>query len=380
MFYLKTRKYYVLNVQKIGQRIQGLHHQIQTLHTQNAVIQSQLRNFQSTPVVVDVPIQEVLHVEEVPIQEVSHVEEETQTVEEETQTVEEVPPPPVEEPIQLFREFGHHLVLNHKQTTQPLLHATHIDLAASLPASLPPTNMDLFEESYTLVGATPYPMVVLDQGSLGACVANAFAGITQCLVGTTPSRLYLYFNARVATGNSPTDDTGLDLCQALPILKLYGLPSELIWNYTNLSKFSTFPPWSVYKSSSITTKSIIYTSIPQTDVAIMSSINAKAPILFGMNLYQSFMTNAVAETGIIPSPNTEKEQLEGGHCVSIVGWTVYNNTEYYIIRNSWGTNWGNTGAITHQPNNGKNGGFAYIPKTYVLNPSLAFEFYSIKYQ
>ena len=379
MFYLKTRKYYVLNVQKIGQHIQGLHNQIQTLQTQNAVIHSQLRNFQSAPTVVDVPVETPVEEEEeeVPIQEPLAVEEEEVHVEEEA-------PSAVEEeeeaPLQLSREFGHHLVLNHKQTTQPLLHATHIDLAASLSADLPQTNLELFEESYTLVGATPYPMVVLDQGNLGACVANAFAGITQCLVGNTPSRLYLYFNARVATGNSPTDDSGLDLCQSLPILNSYGMPPELIWNYTNLSKFSTMPPWSVYKSSSITTKNVIYTSIPQTDVSIMSSINAKAPILFGMNVYQSFMTNEVAATGIIPSPNTDKEQLEGGHCVSIVGWTLYNNTEYYIIRNSWGTNWGNTGAITHQSNNSKNGGFAYIPKTYVLNPSLAFEFYSIKYQ
>jgi C1A family cysteine protease len=219
----------------------------------------------------------------------------------------------------------------------------------------------------------------MDQENLGACVVNAFAGITQCLIGNTPSRLYLYFNARVATGNSPSDDTGLDLSQSLPIIKSYGLPPETVWNYSKISYFSRFPPLSVYKSNSITTKTLIYTAISQTDTAIMNAIFAKTLIMFGFDVYQSFMTNTVAQTGIVPTPNTKTEQCEGGHCVSIVGWTSYNKIQYYIIRNSWGTYWGNTGAITYQPNNGANGGFAYIPKSYVLNPSLAYEFYSIKY-
>lgn len=272
------------------------------------------------------------------------------------------------------REFGNHLVLNHKKTTQTLKtieleeESSMLHLARAI---LPP--------SYTLVGATPYPMIVLDQGNLGACVVNTFAGITQSLIGSTPSRLYLYFNARVATGNSSTDDTGLDLSDSLPFIKSYGLPPESLWNYSNLSKFRVLPPLSVYKSSSITTKSLVYTLISQTDVAIMNAIYAKEPIMFGFNVYQSFMTNNVAKTGIIPVPDTKKEQSQGGHCVSIVGWTVYQKIQYYIIRNSWGTDWGNTGTITYQPNNGKNGGFAYIPKSYVLNPSLAYEFYSIKY-
>jgi hypothetical protein len=276
--------------------------------------------------------------------------------------------------LRLTREFGNNLILNYKQTRQTIELEPELDITylASLSSLLP--------ESYTLLGTTPYPMNILDQGNLGACVVNAFAGITQCLTGKTPSRLYLYFNARVATGSSPKDDSGLDLTQALPIIKSYGLPYETLWNYSNISNFSVFPPLSVYKSSSITTKTLIYTAISQTDIVIMNAIYANTPILFGFNVYQSFMTNAVAQTGVIPTPNPSIEQLEGGHCVSIVGWTVYNNIQCYIIRNSWGTNWGNTGAIAYNPNNGSNGGFAYIPKSYVLNPSLAYEFYSIKYQ
>ena len=92
------------------------------------------------------------------------------------------------------------------------------------------------------------------------------------------------------------------------------------------------------------------------------------------------MSNSVAQTGIIPVPNTSNETNEGGHCIHLVGWCTFNNVSYYIIRNSWGLGWGNDGSANPKPgfkNNGRNGGFAYIPTSYVLDNTLAFEFLSV---
>jgi C1A family cysteine protease len=65
------------------------------------------------------------------------------------------------------------------------------------------------------------------------------------------------------------------------------------------------------------------------------------PVVIGINVYSSFESNEVATTGIVPMPNTETEQLLGGHAVLVVG---YDETkEWAIVRNSWGIDWGEKG-------------------------------------
>jgi len=41
------------------------------------------------------------------------------------------------------------------------------------------------------------------------------------------------------------------------------------------------------------------------------------------------------------------------HCVQLVGWGVQSGTEYWIVRNSWNTDWGLSGYIWIEKNSGK---------------------------
>jgi len=41
------------------------------------------------------------------------------------------------------------------------------------------------------------------------------------------------------------------------------------------------------------------------------------------------------------------------HCVQLVGWGVQDTTEYWIVRNSWNTDWGINGYIWIERNSGK---------------------------
>jgi C1A family cysteine protease len=62
----------------------------------------------------------------------------------------------------------------------------------------------------------------------------------------------------------------------------------------------------------------------------------------------------------MPSPN---EQLLGGHAVLAVGYD--DSQRRFIIRNSWGKDWGMQGYFT-------------IPYAYLLDDNLADDFWTIR--
>jgi len=226
-----------------------------------------------------------------------------------------------------------------------------------------------------------YTLNILNQSNLGSCVVNAYASIIQSIHGILPSRLYYYFNARVGDNICPKNDSGLDLLKARPYLLSFGIVPETKWPY-NVNAYATLPPHlDTYKISNIKTN-INMESISQTAAYIKDELLKKHFIMFGILLYDSFLSHEVAINGIVPMPKTSVEKEQGGHCMNIVGWLNLNNTLYFICRNSWGKAWGNDGNPNpplpfNFVNNGSNGGFCYIPANYILNQKLCFEFFAV---
>jgi len=222
--------------------------------------------------------------------------------------------------------------------------------------------------------ATRYKVKIYDQGHLGSCVVNSFAGVINSLYNVSPSRLYNYFTARVATGGSPVVDGGLSITQSFPYFNSFGYAPESNWEY-NIENFNLMPPIEIFKESY--KFNFTYKAVQQDSESIKHALYTTGFVMFGTDCYSSFMTRDVAKTGIIPIPNKETEEKKGGHCLNIIGWTMINNELYYIVRNSWGTSWGNDGSTTPTKNfynYGNNGGFAYFPEKYILDTTLASEF------
>ena len=61
-------------------------------------------------------------------------------------------------------------------------------------------------------------------------------------------------------------------------------------------------------------------------------------------------------------PDTNTESILGGHAVVAVGYD--DSKECFIVRNSWGTNWGDAG-------------YFYMPYAYLTNPELASDAWEI---
>lgn len=273
----------------------------------------------------------------------------------------------------MSREYGEHIMLNHKKSTSET-HIAEYNEKLKMKPMLKEESQIIAPATYTL--SSKYRLNILDQGTLGSCVATSYASIIQSTKNILPSRLYLYFNALAGTRNNPSIDNGVDLLEAIPILTSFGIPDEYLWPY-NISKFGTIPPLEVYKAAKQLT--VTWSPIQQTDNDIKTVLLNGKFIMLGITVYSSFMKITVSTTGIVPLPNKTLEKKEGGHAIQIIGWTTYKSTPYYIFRNSWGKSWGNDGNPINPSliNNGTNGGFGFIPVAYVLDPEIAFDLIAV---
>ena len=202
---------------------------------------------------------------------------------------------------------------------------------------------------------------ILTQGSLGSCVANALALTISIMKNIRISRLYLYFNARAISGFPLERDTGISVRKGAASIARYGTCLEPQWPYI-LSKFSRLPSLKCYQDASLIPMYSYYflngDVINSCKAALTNTAN---PIVFGIKIYDSFLSNDVTETGIVPLPDTYEEKSMGGHCMTIVGYDDDAYEGSFICANSWGAGWGDNG-------------FAHIPYDYISNPKLCSDF------
>jgi len=206
---------------------------------------------------------------------------------------------------------------------------------------------------------------IYDQGQLGSCTANGIGAaieFDQRKQGNTefvPSRLFIYYNERVIEG-TVSQDSGAQIRDGVKVVHKLGAPPETDWPY-DISKFADKPPPKAYQDAlqDIVTS---YSRVAQNLSQMQGCLAAGYPFVFGFTVYESFESDAVAKTGIVPMP-AQGEQVLGGHCVLAVG---YDDTQRrFIVRNSWGAGWGIAG-------------YCMMPYEYLLNPSLASDFWTLK--
>lgn len=246
------------------------------------------------------------------------------------------------------------------------------------PSELPP-KVDL-RTSTTFLS---FP--ILDQGQLGSCTANAIgAAITYAMskqgkvavdnitMGMkppgnpsqptgffSPSRLFIYYNERVME-HSVNSDAGAMLRDGIKSVNRQGAPKETTWPYI-IQQFATKPSVNAYKEA-MNYQALQYRRLDHLDInQLKQCIYQGFPFVFGFTVYSSFMSRAVAQTGIVPMPQ-QSERLMGGHAVLAVGYD--DEKKVFIVRNSWGDKWGDHG-------------YFYIPYDYITHADLAADFWTI---
>jgi C1A family cysteine protease len=208
---------------------------------------------------------------------------------------------------------------------------------------------------------------VYDQGQLGSCTGNAIAGAIQLdrlkeklRPDFVPSRLFIYYNERVIEG-SVGIDSGAQIRDGIKTVSKEGVCSEHLWPY-NVARFTRKPTARAYKAA-LKCRAVSYSRLVANLRQLKGCLAEGYPFVFGFTVYDSFESEAVAKTGVMPMPDLATEKVVGGHAVMAVGYD--DAQQRFIVRNSWGDGWGQKGYFT-------------MPYAYLTDPNLADDLWTIR--
>ena len=215
-----------------------------------------------------------------------------------------------------------------------------------------------------VVDLRPFCTPVESQGSLGSCTGQAIAGAIELLNNrnrkpTDVSRLFIYYYERAMLGTI-NYDSGAYIRDGIKVTNKQGAPLERLWPY-NIREFKNKPNVLAI-TDGLKRKVSRYERVSNHD-GCLDAINNGFPVVIGFMVYQSFMSQAVARTGMMTYPNIRRERLLGGHAVLLVGYDKAK--QHYIVRNSWGTNWGDKG-------------YFYMPFKVVQDSRMSSDFWIIQ--
>jgi C1A family cysteine protease len=224
-----------------------------------------------------------------------------------------------------------------------------------------------------LVDLRPWCSPIEDQGALGSCTANAAVGLIEYFEKRTKgkyidaSRLFLYKAERDLLGW--VGDTGAYLRTAMQAMVLFGAPPERYWPY-NIAKFDVEPSAFCYAFGANFQSLVYFRMDPIGTTPVQALANIKNflangfPCMFGFPVYPEYDNPLPGALVAYPAPG---HNSRGGHANVAVGYDdnlmIGADKGALLIRNSWGTSWGN-------------GGYGWMSYKYVTQ-GLANDFWSL---
>jgi C1A family cysteine protease len=202
------------------------------------------------------------------------------------------------------------------------------------------------------------------QGRLGSCTAHALVGALEFLERKSKmpfahlSRLFVYYNERVIE-HAVHWDNGAEIRNGIKSLAKQGVCLEARWPYIQ-KRFNVRPGPPLYQEAK--THRITSYHRVQTHKEMRQCLAEGFPFVFGFTVYDGFESYEVEKTGRLNVP-TIHEKVVGDHAVMAVGYD--DKQERFLVRNSWGDDWGMKGYFT-------------IPYEYVEDHNLAGDFWTIR--
>lgn len=189
-----------------------------------------------------------------------------------------------------------------------------------------------------------------DQGSTGSCVGWASADGVMRYHMVKAHKLkktellsprYVWMASKetdeyTQRPESFVEEAGTSLKSAMDICRKYGIVTDTLLPFT-ISALMYAGPENSFYAAAAQRRSTAYFNLAKNLNQWKSWLASHGPILAGLSVDQTW-DNATATHGNLDvfHPNT----VRGGHAITIVG---YMATGRFIVRNSWGTSWGDRG-------------------------------------
>ncbi|XP_050298279.1 procathepsin L-like isoform X3 [Anthonomus grandis grandis] len=174
---------------------------------------------------------------------------------------------------------------------------------------------------------------VKNQGSCGSCWSFSVTGSTEGayyrkhkqLVSLSEQQLVdCSTNINYGCNGGFIDDT-------FPYIEQYGLQSESSYPYTGVDGSCK------YDSSKVVTKVSNYVSLYGSESKVLEVVGGTGPVSIAMDA--SYLSSY--SSGIYADSKCTTTNLN--HAVLIVGYGSQNGQNYWIVKNSWGSSWGEQG-------------------------------------
>lgn len=204
---------------------------------------------------------------------------------------------------------------------------------------------------------------VYNQGDLGCCTAAATAAAyvyLDMLNGKAewdPSLIFLYYNTRAIEG-AVKMDRGAQIRNSIKAAVEYGIcPSGLC--PFDPARFAVQPSPTAFGNAT-TNQVESYQRLDENFLFrdMLLCLAGGVPFVFGASLYENFEE---LDSGSVVKP--PEGAIVGGHAMLCVGYD--DAARQFIVRNSWGTGWGQ-------------GGYCYFSYDYLCNPSLVADVWAIQ--
>ena len=212
---------------------------------------------------------------------------------------------------------------------------------------------------------------VQDQGQQGSCLAFALTSVFEYVMRSNNrteeydlSEAFLYYNARKLDDDKTMlgRDSGSRFKPAVESLCQYGIAVESLCRYDQ-NTYDREPSAEAYEDAKrrLLRKAV---NVSRTVADVKSALEDGYPVAASFMLYPSF--SATGADGFVPMPSAEEiealancavEERDKHSCHAMVIVGFDDSIECFLVRNSWGTDWGN-------------GGYCYVPYSYVADERL----------